>query len=116
MFVSVRLASSRVWDLILIPDRAIGFDQSKKFVFVVSTENKVGYREIELGRDLGGQRVVLKGLQAGDRVVVDGVQRVHPDAAVSPHEVASPDQAAVSEGETRTAQADGTVQKRDVAQ
>jgi hypothetical protein len=49
-------------------------------------------------------------------VVVDGVQRVHPDAAVSPHEVASPDQAAVSEGETRTAQADGTVQKRDVAQ
>jgi multidrug efflux system membrane fusion protein len=116
MFVSVRLASSRVWDLILIPDRAIGFDQSKKFVFVVSTENKVGYREIELGRDLGGQRVVLKGLQAGDRVVVDGVQRVHPDAAVSPHEVASPDQAAVAEGETRTAQADGTVQKRDVAQ
>jgi multidrug efflux system membrane fusion protein len=113
MFVSVRLASSRVWDLTLIPDRAIGFDQSKKFVFVVSTENKVGYQEIELGRELGGQRVVLKGLQAGDRVIVDGVQRVHPDATVSPQEVAPPAQAAAAEGETRTAQADGTVQKRD---
>jgi hypothetical protein len=52
-------------------------------------------------------------LQAGDRVIVDGVQRVHPDATVSPQEVAPPAQAAAAEGETRTAQADGTVQKRD---
>jgi membrane fusion protein, multidrug efflux system len=112
MFVSVRLASSRERDLILIQDRAIGFDQSKKFVFVVSAKNKVEYREVDLGRELGGQRVVLKGLEAGDRVIVDGVQRVHPDVTVSPKEVA---QAAV-DGETRTAQAGGVAQQKDKAQ
>ena len=88
MFVSVRLASSRERDLMLIPDRAIGFDQSKKFAFVVSADHKVAYREIELGRELGGQRVVLRGLDPGDRVIVDGVQRVHADALVSPQETA----------------------------
>ena len=53
MFVSVRLASSRERDLLVIPDRAIGFDQSKKFVFVVSHANKALYREVELGHELG---------------------------------------------------------------
>lgn len=103
MFVSVRLASSRERDLMLIPDRAIGSDQSKKFVFVVSAGNKVKYQEVELGRALGGQRVVLKGLEAGDRIVVDGVQRVRPDATVNPQEAPPPKTASVS-GEPRTAQ------------
>ena len=88
MFVSVRLASSRVRDLLVIPDRAIGFDQSKTFVFVVSPANKVFYREVELGRELGGRRVVLQGLTAGERVIVDGIQRVRAEAPVVPTEVA----------------------------
>ena len=102
MFVSVRLASSRERDLVLIPDRAIGFDQSKKFVFVVSAENKVNYREVELGRALGGQRVVLKGIEAGERVIVEGLQRVRADATVIPQEAPVP--TASVGGETRTAQ------------
>lgn len=96
MFVSVHLASSREHDVVLIPDRAIGFDQSKKFAFVVSADNKVAYREIELGRELGGKRVVLKGLDAGDRVVVDGVQRVRADAVVNPQEVSATEQPTVA--------------------
>ncbi len=88
MFVSVRLASSRERDLLVIADRAIGYDQSKKYVYVVSPANKVAYREVELGHELGGQRVVLKGLAPGERIVVDGLQRVRPDAAVAPKEVA----------------------------
>ncbi len=103
MFVAVRLASSRERELMLIPDRAIGFDQSKKFTFVVSAGNKVVYREIELGRELGGQRVVLKGLDAGDRVIVDGMQRVHADALVSPQEITPPTPAASDEA-VKTAQ------------
>jgi len=87
MFVSVRLASSRERDLLVVPDRAIGFDQSKKFLFVVSRENKVKYRDVELGHEFGGQRVVLKGLEAGERVIVDGLQRVRPDAAVQATEI-----------------------------
>jgi multidrug efflux system membrane fusion protein len=87
MFVKVRLASSQEHDLLSVADRAVGFDQSKKFVFVVSPENKVIYREVELGASLGGRRVVLKGVETGDRVVVDGTQRVRPDAIVNPQEI-----------------------------
>ena len=90
MFVSVRLASSRERDLVVIPDRAIGFDQSKQFVFVVSRENKAEYRLVELGHELGGQRVVLKGLTPGERIIVDGIQRVRADAPVVPSEVTPP--------------------------
>ena len=112
MFVSVRLASSRERDLMMIPDRAIGFDQSKKFVFVVSRENKVAYREIEPGRELGGQRVVHKGLAPGDRVIVDGVQRVRPEATVDPKEI-EPSALAAVDTEIRTALADGHVTKKE---
>jgi multidrug efflux system membrane fusion protein len=86
MFVAVRLASAAERDVLLIPERAIGFDQSKKFVFVVGDDNKVAYREVELGKPVQGQRVALKGLQAGDRVIVDGVQKVRPNAVVDPKE------------------------------
>ena len=72
---------------LVVPDRAIGFDQSKKFLFVVSTASKVKYREVELGHAFGGQRVVLKGIQAGERVIVDGLQRVRADAAVQATEI-----------------------------
>jgi membrane fusion protein, multidrug efflux system len=90
MFVSVSVASSNESNALLVPDRAIGFDQSKKFVYVVARDNKVAYREVELGKEVQAQRIVLKGLQAGDRVIVDGVQRVRPDALVdAKEEVAS---------------------------
>lgn len=87
MFVSVPLASSHEQNLLLVSDRAIGFDQSKEFVFIVTSDNTVRYREVDLGTELGGQRVVLKGLDAGDRVIVDGVQRVHPGDTVDPKEL-----------------------------
>ena len=100
MFVSVHLASSRERQTLCIPARAIGFDQSKKFVFVVSADHKVVYREVELGSAIGGQRVVLKGLAPGERVIVDGIQRVRADAVVDPQEVAP-----ASDDAVKTAQA-----------
>jgi len=88
MFVSVKLAEGTERDELLIPDRALGFDQSKKFVYVVGADYKVAYREVKLGKQIQSQRVVLSGVQAGDRVVVDGVQRIRPDTVVAPQEVA----------------------------
>jgi membrane fusion protein, multidrug efflux system len=88
MFVSVKVASGADQPLLLISERAIGSDQSKKFVFVVGADNKVAYREVTLGAQVQGQRVVLSGLQAGDRVVVDGTQFLRPDAVVIPKEIA----------------------------
>jgi multidrug efflux system membrane fusion protein len=88
MFVTVRLAEGAERDELLIPERALGFDQSKKFVYVVGPDDKVAYRELELGKQVRSQRVVIKGLQAGDRVVVDGVQRVRPNIVVVAQEAA----------------------------
>jgi multidrug efflux system membrane fusion protein len=86
MFVAVRLASPVEHDEILVPEKAVGFDQSKKFVLVVDGENKVAYREVELGKQVEASRVALKGVEPGDKVIVDGLQHVRPSAVVAPHE------------------------------
>jgi multidrug efflux system membrane fusion protein len=90
MFVSVKLASSSDEQVLIVPDRAIGNDQNKKYVYVVGGDNKVAYREVSLGQQASeGQRIVLSGLQAGDRVIVDGLQHVKPDAVVQVKEAAA---------------------------
>lgn len=90
MFVSVRLAEAVEREVVLVPDRAVGFDQSKKFVYGVDADNKVVYREVELGRQVQAQRIAIKGVEPGDRVIVDGIQRVRPSMVVNATEV-SPD-------------------------
>ncbi|MEI9999958.1 MAG: efflux RND transporter periplasmic adaptor subunit [Verrucomicrobiota bacterium] len=89
MFVSVRLAASEPSRVLLVPDRAVGFDQSKKFVYVVDGDSKVSYREVALGKTVGKSRVVEDGLKAGDRVIVDGIQQVRPNDVVDVREVAA---------------------------
>lgn len=97
MFVSVKLANGGESSELLIPARALGFDQSKKFVYVVDGDNKVAYREVELGKQIASERIALKGVQAGDRIIVDGVQHVRPNAVVDPRE-APPDGASTQAG------------------
>jgi multidrug efflux system membrane fusion protein len=89
MFVSVQLADAAEREALLIPERAINSDQSKKFVFVVTEDNKVAYREVELGRQVQSQRIALKGVVPGDRVIVEGVQHVRPNAVVVAKEAAT---------------------------
>ena len=98
MFVSVKLSSSQDQMKLLVPDRAISFDQSKKYVYVVDADNKVSYREVELGKSLDTQRVVETGLKSGDRVIVDGVQQVRPNDVVAPTEMVA-DTGATSQGD-----------------
>jgi multidrug efflux system membrane fusion protein len=83
-FVKVRMGQPKAEPKILVSERAIGTDQDKKFVFVVDAENKVVYRPIQLGAMAEGQRVVESGLKAGDKIVVNGLQRVRPGAVVAP--------------------------------
>ena len=84
MFVTVRLGGATQEKALLVPERAIGNDQSKRFVFVVGAGDKAEYREVKLGQTVDGNRVVLSGLKSGERVIVDGVQKVGPGAPVSP--------------------------------
>jgi multidrug efflux system membrane fusion protein len=73
---------------VLVDDRAIGTDQSQKFVYVIDAQNKVTYRPVTVGRLTDGLRIVEKGLQAGETVVVNGLQRVRPGVVVAPERVA----------------------------
>jgi multidrug efflux system membrane fusion protein len=88
MFVSVKVGSGSVAAALLVQDRAIGNDQSKRFVYVVGEDGKVAYREVALGAPVDDQRIVLSGLSAGDRVIVDGLQHVRPDMRVMVKEAA----------------------------
>jgi multidrug efflux system membrane fusion protein len=83
MFVSVRMANADSGDVLLVPERAIGTDQSKRFVFVVDDGGKAAFREITLGAAVDGERVVTSGLTRGDHVIVDGIQHVQPGVAVA---------------------------------
>ncbi|KAA0894341.1 efflux RND transporter periplasmic adaptor subunit [Oryzomonas rubra] len=92
MFVAVRLASSSENAALLVPERAVGTDQSKRFVYVVGDNGKVAYREVRLGQQARGERIVLAGVRPGDRVIVDGLQHVRPDSTVRVQEVAQAQQ------------------------
>lgn len=83
-FVRVRMGEPKSENRIVISDRAIGTDQDKKYVFVVDGENKVNYRQIKPGPSADGMRVVESGLAAGDKIVVNGLQRIRPGAVVAP--------------------------------
>jgi multidrug efflux system membrane fusion protein len=84
MFVLVRMGSGAIDEALVVPESAIGNDQSKRFVFVVGEGNKAEYRSVELGPQVDGNRVVLTGLKAGDRVILDHLQRLAPGAPVMP--------------------------------
>jgi multidrug efflux system membrane fusion protein len=68
---------------LLVNDRAIGTDQSRKFVIVVGSDGKAEYRNVKLGPVADGLRVVREGLKAGEKIVVNGVQRVRPGSTVA---------------------------------
>ena len=90
MFVSVKIGSGMRSQALLIPERAIGNDQSKKFIYVVGGDNKVAYREIALGQQVGAKRIVLSGLHVGERVIVNGLPHVAPDVMVHATEETEP--------------------------
>ncbi|HHI94417.1 MAG TPA: efflux RND transporter periplasmic adaptor subunit [Gammaproteobacteria bacterium] len=84
MYARMRLGSPTKEKIILLSERAIGTDQNRKFVYVVSDKNKTIYREVHLSDRIGGNRIVHSGLKAGDKVIVRGLMRVRPDMLVEP--------------------------------
>ena len=86
-FARLRMGQAKTEPVVLVNERAVGTDQNKKFVMVVDAENKAVYREVTLGPSVEGQRVVASGLTAGERIVVNGLQRVRPGALLEPRMV-----------------------------
>ena len=69
----------------MISERAIGTDQRQKYLLTVNKKNVAEYRPIKLGSSQNGLRVVESGIQAEDRVIVNGLLRVRPGMTVNPH-------------------------------
>jgi RND family efflux transporter MFP subunit len=88
LFARVKLGEGASHPAILIKDSAVGTDQTRRFVYVVKADNTVEYREIQIGTLHDGLREVRSGLAAGERIVVNGLQRVRPGATVNPQQVA----------------------------
>ncbi|UGQ48250.1 efflux RND transporter periplasmic adaptor subunit [Massilia endophytica] len=88
LFARVQLSGTDANKAILINDRAVGTDQSRKFVFVVDKDSKAEYRPVKLGPTVDGLRVVREGLKPGEKIVVSGLQRVRPGAPVTAQTVA----------------------------
>ena len=84
LFARVQIAGGEPRPQILINDRAVGTDQDRKFVFVVDKDNKAEYRAVKLGPTIDGMRIVREGLKPGEKIVVNGLQRVRPGAPIAP--------------------------------
>ena len=84
MFVRVRVPIGKEDKALLVPDVALGADQSGRYLLVVNKDDVVEQRKVEIGAQRGALRVIEKGISAGDRVVVSGIQRAIPGQKVSP--------------------------------
>ena len=92
MFASLNLTLQLRDSAIVIPEPALMSNGDNYTVFVVDANGKAQIRPIEVGERLAGKAEILKGLNAGEKVVVEGVQKLVPGATVefAPKEAAAP--------------------------
>ena len=102
MFARVKMGSAVERDAVLLSERAILTDQDRKYVYVVNGDGKATYREVTPGASIAGRRVIDKGLEPGDRVIVGGMMVVRPNASVAPRQAAD-----ARDGASRQAAAGG---------
>jgi membrane fusion protein (multidrug efflux system) len=85
-FGRVRLAATVAENALLVPQKAVTEIQSTKVVYVVGSDNKVAVRSVTLGDRVGSDYIITDGLKAGERIIVEGLQKVRPGAVVNPTE------------------------------
>jgi len=84
MFARARVPASAPFEAVLVPDSAIGTEQIRKFVYAVDGENTVRQKYVTLGHLENGLRVILKGIEPTDRIIVNGMVRARPGIKVTP--------------------------------
>lgn len=86
LFARIRIRASQAYSALLIPNQAIANDQAQRFVWVMTPEHKVEYRQVQLGAQFDGLRAVSQGLKPGEWVVIEGGQKLKPGVSVNPEE------------------------------
>lgn len=85
LFARVKMPYAVEKDAMLVPDYAFGTDQKGRFLLIAGQDNKVEYRSVETGPLLeNGMRVVKKGIEKQDRIIVKGLQKARPGSVVNP--------------------------------
>jgi RND family efflux transporter MFP subunit len=91
LFVRVRLPIGEPHKALLVPEQALGTDQGQKFLYVLTTDDEIAYRPVQVGKVHDRQRVINQGLSQDERVVVTGLQRVRPGIKVKPTMMIGPE-------------------------
>ena len=86
-FVTIQLEDPSAKPIITVPQAALQLDNEGHFVFVVDDKDVAERRDVTLGAQLAGNWIIEKGLKAGEKVIVEGLQKVHEGGKVKPHAV-----------------------------
>jgi RND family efflux transporter MFP subunit len=86
LFARIRVPLSERHPALLVSERAIGTDQAQKYVLTLTASNTVAYSAVKLGPAVDGRRIVRSGLLAGEKIVVNGMERIRPGMPVTPQE------------------------------
>lgn len=84
LFARVQLTVPQTQTATLVNDSAIGTDQANRFVWKVGQDGTAQYQKVEMGDLVDGMRVIKGGLQAGDKIIVNGLMMIHPGVPVTP--------------------------------
>ncbi|RLA17571.1 MAG: efflux transporter periplasmic adaptor subunit [Gammaproteobacteria bacterium] len=84
LFTRLRLPIGETPDALLVSERAIGADQSGRYLLIVDKDNKVEKRPVTLGQHIDGMVVVKHGVNAEDKVIIKGLQKARPGSVVNP--------------------------------
>ena len=84
MFTRIKVDLGTRPNSVLVPERAVAELQGNNFVWVIGSDNKAAQRAVKVGGTIGSDMVITEGLKAGERIVVEGLQKVRQDAPVQP--------------------------------
>jgi len=84
LFARLRLPLDEPYQALMVPERALGFDQGQRYLLIVNDKNQVEYRKVALGRLDGELRVVKKGVQPNEKIAVGRLQYIRPGMTVVP--------------------------------
>ena len=89
LFARIQVPTSEKHAVVLVDETAVGTDQAQQYVLALGPKNVAEYRAVKLGPVIDGRRVVRSGLQPGEKIIVNGLQRVRAGTPVTPQELGS---------------------------